>query len=619
MLRAVYHWFFRYPVIGGVISLFFWIVSFNGLSVIGLPDLFWRKSGHIAFSAGLGVALVFDIVIYISYLLEAETLGHSIWWYGARTYPLLLAVFVVGFFRNDGHRLAMFFGWLTGAIVLLLIGRGLDAIADRLAQHVPRGKTAQRFLLRETARVDLHMRAFLVMAILVLAWLFFNIVPFAFRWIVAPFAISMLLTFIVLTYGWPYFQFPKQRLVLTFVFVVAIALANLRPYRYRYPNLDSLYDGPPRPPSHQGAIQLLPDSLDNWSKQFAAKPRLVVVATSGGGIRAAVWTSVVLRRLSVDPKLPDFIRHVRIITGASGGMAGAADFIATFDPAKPPAPIGGVEDDALDDVARSLALRDAAKLVLPLAFPDRGVALERRWEDLSPKLKWTFGALRDGEKSGWRPSLIFTPTLVEDGRRLVVSNLELNDVAGGVQLFHIFPEAYGKLHLATAARMSATFPYVSPAAELPLSPRRHIVDAGYYDTYGPATAVAWIAKNRDAIKAQTSGVALIQIRDSAIDADAHDVDSPRAAAGVALFSELLAPVFGVINVVFSSDVFRNDQSIAHVTKLFDPGFMQTFTFENRAGSQPLSWALTDDQRATIHKRFDDPAVAAARMKLEQWW
>jgi len=300
-------------------------------------------------------------------------------------------------------------------------------------------------------------------------------------------------------------------------------------------------------------------------------------------------------------------------------MVGAADFIATFDPAKPPAPIGGVEDDALDDVARSLALRDAAKLVLPFAFPDRGVALERRWEDLSPNLKWTFGALRGGEKAGWRPSLIFTPTLVEDGRRLVISNLELNDFAGGVQLFHIFPESYGALHLATAARMSGTFPYVSPAAELPLSPRRHIVDAGYYDTFGPTTAVAWIAKNRDAIKAQTSGVALIQIRDAAIDADAHDLDSPRAATGVALFSELLAPAFGAMNVIFSSDIFRNDQSIAHVTKLFDPGFVQTFTIENRAETQPLSWALTDEQRTTIHQRFDDPTVAAARMKLERWW
>ena len=619
MLKGIYHWFFRYPVIGGVVSLFLWVVSFNGVSTLGLPDLFWRLSAKTSFSAGLGVALVFDIVIYVSYLLEAEALGKSIWWYGPRAYALLFAVFIIGFIRNEGHRPAMFFGWLTGAVVLLLIGRGLDAIAGRLAQHVPRGKTAQKYLLRETPRVNLHLRAVLAIAILVLAGIFFATVPFAYRWIVAPFAISMLLTFTVLVYGWPYFQFPKQRLLLTFLFIAAIAVMNLRPYRYRYPNLDSLYDGPPRPPSHQGAIQLLPDWLDNWSKQFAAKPRLVVVATSGGGIRAAGWTSVVLRRLSNDPKLPDFTRHVRIITGASGGMVGAADFIATLDPAKPPPLVGRVEDDALDDVARSLALRDAAKLVLPLAYPDRGVALERRWESLSPKMASKFAELRDGENAGWLPSLIFTPTLVEDGRRLVVSNLELNDLTGSVQLFHVFPEAYNQLHLATAARMSATFPYVTPAAELPICPRRHIVDAGYFDTYGPATAVAWIVKNRDAIRAQTSGVALIQIRDSAIEEDAQNVDVPPKAPGVALFSEFLAPVFGAINVIFTGDVYRNEQSIAHAKQLFEPGFVQTFTFENRGETQPLSWALTDEQRASIHKRFDDPSVAAARVKLEQWW
>jgi hypothetical protein len=619
MLKGVYHWFFRYPVIGGVVSLFLWIVSFHGISSFGLPDLFWRMSGKISFSAGLGVALVFDIVVYVSYLLEAEKLDESLCWYGLKTYALLFAVFIAGFFLNDGHRLAMFFGWLTGAIVLLLIGRGLDWIAGRIEPHVPRGERSKKYLLRDTERVDLHVRALIAIAAIFLAGFFFAVCQPAYDWIVAPFAISMLLTFIVLAYGWPYFQFPRQRLLVTFFFILAIVLSNLRPYRYRYPNLDALYDAKPRPPGYAGAIALLPDTLGAWSAQFPVKPKLIVIVTSGGGIRAAVWTSVVLRRLSNDRNLPDFIRHVRIITGASGGMVGAADFIATFDPGKPPPLIGRVEDDAIDDVARSLALRDAAKLVLPLASPDRGVALERRWEDLSPKLASKFAELKDGEAAGWRPSLIFTPTLVEDGRRLVVSNLELNDLAGSVQLFHIFPEAYHQLHLATAARMSATFPYVSPAAELPLDPRRHIIDAGYFDTYGPATAVAWIVKNRDAIKAQTSGVALIQIRDFDVEENAHNVNVPSKAPGVALFGEILAPLFGAINVIFTGEVYRNEQSIAHVTALFDPGFVRSFIFENRGETQPLSWALTGDQRATIHERFDDPCVSIQRRALEAWF
>jgi hypothetical protein len=29
------------------------------------------------------------------------------------------------------------------------------------------------------------------------------------------------------------------------------------------------------------------------------------------------------------------------------------------------------------------------------------------------------------ERMGWRPSLVFTPMMVEDGRRLLISNLDL--------------------------------------------------------------------------------------------------------------------------------------------------------------------------------------------------
>jgi len=44
--------------------------------------------------------------------------------------------------------------------------------------------------------------------------------------------------------------------------------------------------------------------------------------------------------------------------------------------------------------------------------------------------------------------------------------------------------------VATAARLSATFPYVTPAScsDQP-GPQPHIVDSGYYDNYGMATLV----------------------------------------------------------------------------------------------------------------------------------
>ena len=47
----------------------------------------------------------------------------------------------------------------------------------------------------------------------------------------------------------------------------------------------------------------------------------------------------------------------------------------------------------------------------------------------------------------------------------------------GVEFFRLFPDVRDSFQLSTAARMSATFPFVSPAGDLPTKPRRRVVDA----------------------------------------------------------------------------------------------------------------------------------------------
>src|SRR4029079_16355655 len=113
------------------------------------------------------------------------------------------------------------------------------------------------------------------------------------------------------------------------------------------------------------------------------------------------------------------------------------------------------------------------------------------------------------------------------GRRALISNLDLafltrNDGPHGVQaatysrpaveLLRVLPST-ANLSIASIARMSASFPYVTPASELPTYPHRHVVDAGYWDNYGVAVAVSWLSENLECIAKETSGVALIQIRD----------------------------------------------------------------------------------------------------------
>src|SRR5262249_36369334 len=94
-------------------------------------------------------------------------------------------------------------------------------------------------------------------------------------------------------------------------------------------------------------------------------------------------------------------------------------------------------------------------------------------------------------------------------------DLEYPELASvpAVEFFDLFGQpSKAKLTLASAVRMSATFPYITSAVALPTDPPRHVVDAGYYDNYGVNLAVAWIASHRHWIMKNTQGVLVVQIR-----------------------------------------------------------------------------------------------------------
>jgi hypothetical protein len=293
------------------------------------------------------------------------------------------------------------------------------------------------------------------------------------------------------------------------------------------------------------------EALDNWKHHakdndcdmIDQRPKLVLVAVSGGASRSAYWTAVVLDRL--EKTLPGFGRRVRIISGASGGMLGTACYVTyrrdvAMAKAKEPQPACNPDDlapwvpsswvemmplNSLDDVAGFIALSEIWKALWPThQYEDRGIVLEKSW----PILRYPLTNLAGLEREGLIPSLIFSPMMVDDGRRLMISNLDLfldekgharpmllaggpqinysfsKDMPDGVgnhlfslsgmELYRLFPQGRG-LFLSTAVRMSATFPYVSPAVNLPSLPPRRVVDAGYYDNYGIQVATAWIKQN----------------------------------------------------------------------------------------------------------------------------
>jgi hypothetical protein len=383
--------------------------------------------------------------------------------------------------------------------------------------------------------------------------------------------------------------------------------------------------------------------------------KLVVVTVSGGGIRSAVWAATVLRRLERQFG-PSFPYHVRIITGASGGMVGATYYAGTLrapgllknDPAgpvvNPHTETGPLEEylgreDFLAPTASQMVFSDLPRaLTLPLSLKkDRGQALEQAWQSLpnGNVFSRSFrgpGGFAVEEREGWRPSLVFTPMLVEDGRRLMISNLDLGFaprnigsmmlepassllrpqvnqfgafVDGGIEpgfdlysltaieFFRLFPGAT-QFKVGTAARMSATFPFISPAVTLPTVPARSVVDAGYYDNFGINLVSLWadLSSVKQWLVQNTSGILIVQIRDHAsqllrteLDFELRAPDNPvteylmgsdvAAATGDAVHAvydrgllQLGRPLNGFFNSRYSITSFRNDEQIESLSNWF---------------------------------------------------
>jgi hypothetical protein len=374
---------------------------------------------------------------------------------------------------------------------------------------------------------------------------------------------------------------------------------------------------------------LSPKDLRNHADATEANRRrrpIVLISVSGGGLRAAVWTLAVLQKLEREFALRglDFPARARLICGASGGMLGAAYYVATlpdrntrletiqaiqaarlrndgpFQPERWTEMTGHLarlEHDFLTPIVKRAVYNDIPGLFSP--FPnlsDRGKALEEAWRDelgtASPMygkagvgaLDLSFADLRDREADGDCPSLVFSPMMIEDGRRLLISNLDLRyvaantgsriDFAGPVkngnipysiealELFRMFPEAKRTFKLSTAVRMSASFPYFSPAVSLPTIPKRRIVDAGYYDNFGVSLAASWLFSNRNAewIEANASRIVLIQIRASVSESERILKKVPREDDDLVerSFEELVSPPEGLYNGLFAAASFRND-------------------------------------------------------------
>jgi len=370
--------------------------------------------------------------------------------------------------------------------------------------------------------------------------------------------------------------------------------------------------------------------LDNWkAKTGKEKPRMILVAVSGGGQRAALWTTTAMQH--ADSVLNgELMNETFMITGASGGLIGAAYYRDLYWKNAQPnrrEHLTQVSNEILNPLIFTLLVNDLFFKVNKFDYGgqtykrERGYVFEESLKDnLEGMLDRPISAYREAEFKGDIPKLLVIPLITNDGRKLYISphpvglfneRDESSSLVQGVDLRALLKDHQpDSLRFLTALRMSATFPYVVPTITLPTEPPVQIADAGISDNYGIVDALIFLNKFDDWIKENTSEVVLLTIRDS------KKQEELQATEQLNMLQRFFSPIQSVYKSWDKVQTIKNDQWFELTKESFGNHLRRVelqyaVRDENRAS---LSWRLTEIEKKDI---LESIHIAENKEALEQ--
>ena len=377
---------------------------------------------------------------------------------------------------------------------------------------------------------------------------------------------------------------------------------------------------------------------------------IIVVAAGGGGIRAAAWAARVLIGLDElsrkDPELRRrgirFAPNVRMLSGVSGGSLAILNFACEYE-----AKHGGWVSDrvavvdlsertSLDPLVWGLVYPDFGRALLPMFVSptrNRGGELESRWAYRMKKAgldpKSGLATWRTRTAGGEVPALIFNSTDAETGERIITGTTALGTKPqrGRVRFDDLYQSQFD-LAPVTAVRMSATFPYVTPAAKPSSKPPARgdtsWVDGGYSDNYGMASVLDWVQEALGTPNSRLRRVMVVQIQAGPDPLTKAAI----AEAGRGLYYQLGIPLEAMLSVWNSGQAVRNDTQFAMIQVAWQynrgsEGYAIQTAYcalkippdpDGTAPTLPLSWHLTARQK----QQLDDAWIRMAADQYGPW-
>jgi hypothetical protein len=376
--------------------------------------------------------------------------------------------------------------------------------------------------------------------------------------------------------------------------------------------------------------------MENWkANQQVKKPKLIIVNTSGGGSRSALWTMVVLSNCdqALQNKLSD---RLQLIAGASGGMVGAAyyrELVLREKINKIPTKFNeeykaNISKDLLNKLSFSASTSDLLIRYKTIKYnnhnytQERGAAFEAHLhKNLNGFLEHPLGYYQSYERMGQIPLMIFSPTIINDGRRLLISSQNLSYIVskrnGNSAFENIDYQTFFKnnnpnlIRFSSVLRASATFPMVMPMITMPTKPEIQLMDAGIRDNYGGKVTVDYLFAMSDWIKRNTSGVIIIETRDT------KRILNDESYNDISLMDKITLPFGNMITNFTRTQDFDQEQLMKLCSKSFDfPVDIVTFNLRERSKDRiSLSWHLTKREKKKIAKAFYSQENQAMLEKL----
>jgi hypothetical protein len=369
--------------------------------------------------------------------------------------------------------------------------------------------------------------------------------------------------------------------------------------------------------------------LNNWkARQGEEKPVMFLVSASGGGLRSASFSMNVLQYLDSITH-GEFFKKTVLMSGASGGMLGAAYFrelyyqrsLGSIVNLQNDEYVENITKDLLNPLFSSLITRD---LIGPLKQfdynglkynKDRGYAFEQQLNNntggLMNKKVSDYAA---AESEGALPMIVLNSVITRDTRKMLIGSRPMRYMMHGIgdstkpyEIDAIDFQSYfqkqgaANTSFLSALRMNATFPFVLPTVWLPTTPVIDVMDAGLRDNFGPETTLRFLHVFKDWLQKNTSKVVVVQMRDTQM----SDWTAPEAPG---IFSLITKPFTLLQSNWYNLQNYYVYDALKYVRGEYGENFMyfpfQYLPAKKDAGAS-LSFHLTASEKNDISQALGD--------------